>query len=187
MRFAFIAKHRNIRPVHGYTTRLACIGRPSAAERTRSAIARSDKTEGQQVKASFLASDGTYGARRVWRKLPADCVECGLRRVEQLTRLQALRARPRRRRFPTDDGDRQIVTVPSNILDRQFAAEPPTSSGRLATIVFLASGGRPSLGGCVTAQFVADALLMASDGATSRMPVQLLTRAGERTVSPADA
>jgi putative transposase len=34
-----------------------------------------------------------------------------------------LRARPRRRRLPKDDGDRQVLNVPPNILDRQFAAE----------------------------------------------------------------
>jgi hypothetical protein len=34
-------------------------------------------------------------ARRVWRDLLADGVECGLHRVERLIRLQALRARPR--------------------------------------------------------------------------------------------
>ena len=39
--------------------------------------------------------------------------------------LQALRARPRRRRLPKDEGDRQLAIVPSNILDRQFAAERP--------------------------------------------------------------
>jgi putative transposase len=40
-------------------------------------------------------------------------------------RRQALRARPRRRRLPKDDGDRQNATVPSNLLDRQFMAERP--------------------------------------------------------------
>jgi putative transposase len=40
-------------------------------------------------------------------------------------RLQTLRARPRRRRLPKDEGDRQIATVPSNILDREFAAKRP--------------------------------------------------------------
>jgi putative transposase len=39
--------------------------------------------------------------------------------------LMRLRATPRRRRRPTDEGDRQIATVPSNLLDRQFAAERP--------------------------------------------------------------
>ena len=32
---------------------------------------------------------------------------------------------PRRRRLPKDDGDRQITNGPSNLLDRQFAADPP--------------------------------------------------------------
>ena len=40
-------------------------------------------------------------------------------------RLQALRARPRRRRLPKDEGDRQVANVPLNLLDRQFAAERP--------------------------------------------------------------
>ena len=80
---------------------------------------------GQQVKASFFASDRTYGARRVWRDLLADGVECGLHRIERLMRLQALRARPRRRRLPKDEGDRPVINVPLNLLDRQFEAERP--------------------------------------------------------------
>ena len=40
-------------------------------------------------------------------------------------RLQALWARPRRRRLPKDEGDRQVANVPPNLLDRQFAAERP--------------------------------------------------------------
>jgi len=79
------------------------------------ARSRSDDTVGQQVKASFLASDRTYGARRVWRHLLADGVECGLHRIERLMLLQALRARPRRRRLPKDEGDRQVATMPANL------------------------------------------------------------------------
>jgi putative transposase len=70
------------------------------------------------VKASFLASHRTYGARRVWHDVLAEGVECGLHRIERLMRLQALRARPRRRRLPKDEADRQLSVVPSNILDR---------------------------------------------------------------------
>src|ERR1700692_824958 len=58
-----------------------------------SARSRSDEAVGQQVKASFIASDRTYGARRVWRDLLAGGVDCGLHRIERLMRLQALRAR----------------------------------------------------------------------------------------------
>ncbi|MET4375010.1 transposase InsO family protein [Bradyrhizobium sp. LB12.1] len=80
---------------------------------------------GRQVKASFLASNRTYGARRVLRDLLEEGVACGLHRIERLMRLQALRARPRRRRLPKDKVDRQTTTVPSNILDRQFVADQP--------------------------------------------------------------
>jgi putative transposase len=82
--------------------------------RSPTARSRSDDAVGQQVKASFVASDRTYGARRVWRDPLADGVECGLHRIERLMRLQALRARPRRRRLPKDEGDRQVANVPAN-------------------------------------------------------------------------
>src|SRR5438128_9645839 len=50
-----------------------------------------------------------------------DCRALLIQIVALQMRLQALRARPRRRSLPKDEGDRQIATVPSNILDRQFA------------------------------------------------------------------
>jgi putative transposase len=81
------------------------------------------------VKTSFLAGDRTYGARRVWKDLLAGGVECGLPRIERLLRLQALRARPGWQRLPKDEGDRQVANVPSNLLDRQFAATGQTRSG----------------------------------------------------------
>jgi transposase InsO family protein len=56
---------------------------------------------------AFLASDRTYGARRVWRDLLAEGLSCDLNRIERLMRLQALRARPRRRRLPPDLDERQ--------------------------------------------------------------------------------
>ena len=92
-------------------------------------------------------------------------------------RLQALRARPRRRRLPKDEGGRQIAAVPANLLDRQFAAEWPnqkwitdftyiwTIEGWLyvAAVIDLFSrrvvGWSMSAG--MTAQLVADALMMA--------------------------
>lgn len=40
-------------------------------------------------------------------------------------RLQAHRARPRRRHLPKDEGHRQVANVPANLLDRQFGAERP--------------------------------------------------------------
>jgi putative transposase len=50
---------------------------------------------------------------------------CGLHRIERLMRLQALRARPRRRRLPLDLGERQPAAVAPNVLDRGFDAPAP--------------------------------------------------------------
>ena len=49
----------------------------------------------------------------------------GLHRIERLTRLQALKARPRRRRLPPDLGERQVAAVAANVLDRSFEAPAP--------------------------------------------------------------
>ena len=126
MKFVFIAKHRNVWPVAWLCDALGVSrsGFHAWLNRSPSARCRSDEALGQQVKASFVASDRTYGARRVWRDLLAEGAECGLHRIERLMRLQALRARPRRRRLPIDNGDRQMPSVPANILV-QFEAERP--------------------------------------------------------------
>ena len=75
--------------------------------RPRSRRSRSDEELGAKVRASFLASDRTYGVRRVWHDMLAEGVSCGLHRIERLMRLQALKARPRRRRLPPDLGERR--------------------------------------------------------------------------------
>jgi putative transposase len=77
------------------------------------------------VRASFLASDRTYGARRVWHDLLAEGISCGLHLFERLMRCQELKARPRRRRLPPDLGPRQAAAVAPNVLDRAFAAPAP--------------------------------------------------------------
>ena len=91
--------------------------------RSPSARARSDEVLGAQVKARFVGSDRTYGARRVWHDVLAEGTACGLRRVERLMREQALRARPRRRGLPSDKGTRHEAA--DSVLDRQFEATAP--------------------------------------------------------------
>ena len=127
MKFAFIAKHRSIWPVAWLCNALGVSrsGFHAWLNRTPSARSRSDEALGRRVRASFVASDRTYGARRVWHDMLAEGFACGLHRIERLMQLQALRARPRRRRLPKDEGDRQMPGVASNILDRQFEAERP--------------------------------------------------------------
>jgi putative transposase len=109
----------------------------------RSQRGRSDDVLGAKVRASFLASDRTYGARRVWRDLLAESLPCGLHRIERLMRLQALKARPRRRRLPPDLGERQIAAVAPNVLDRSFEAYAPN---RKWIADFLPTCGPPKAG-----------------------------------------
>jgi putative transposase len=85
----------------------------------------SDEELGAKVRTSFLGSDRTYGARRVWHDVLAEGARCGLHRSERLMRLQGLKARPRRRRLPPDVGEQQTVAVAPNVLDRSFAAPAP--------------------------------------------------------------
>jgi transposase InsO family protein len=113
----------------------------------------------------------------VWHDLLADGVSCGLHRIERLMRLQALRARPRRRRLPPDLGERQATAVAANVLDRSFEAAAPnrkwiadftyvwTAEGWLyvAAVVDLFSRRVVgwSMNAAMTAQLVTDALVMA--------------------------
>jgi putative transposase len=179
MKFVFIAKHRTIWPVAWLCNALGVSrsGFHAWLNRSLSAISRSDEVLGPRIKASFVASDRTYGARRVWRDMLEEGFDCGLHRIERLMRLQALRARPRRRRLPKDEGDRQMAGVPSNILDRQFEAERPnqkwiadftyiwTAEGWLYVSAVIDLFSRRvvgwSMSATMTAQLVADALLMA--------------------------
>ena len=179
MKFVFIAKHRTIWPVAWLCNALGVSrsGFHAWLNRTPSARSRSDEALGRRVRASFVASDRTYGARRVWHDMLAEGFACGLHRIERLMQLQALRARPRRRRLPKDEGDRQMPGVASNILDRQFEAERPnqkwiadftyiwTAEGWLYVSAVIDVFSRRvvgwSMSATMTAQLVADALLMA--------------------------
>jgi putative transposase len=138
--------------------------------------ATADEALMQKVRASFVASSRTYGARRVWRDVLAEGVSCGLHRIERLMRAQALRARPRRRALPKDEGARLAGPAP-NTLDRQFTAERPnqkwvadftyvwTAEGWLYVAAVIDLFSRRVVGwsmkGEMTAQLVTDALVMA--------------------------
>jgi putative transposase len=125
MRFAFVARHRHIWPVSWLCEVLevsrsgfhAWLNRPSSAR------AIHDAKLVMAIETSFKASDRTSGARRVWRDVLEEGLACGLHRIERLMRVNALRARPRRRGKPKDDGERSVIA--DNILDRDFQAERP--------------------------------------------------------------
>jgi putative transposase len=179
VKFSFIAKHRGIWAVDWMCEALGVSWGSFYAwlTRPRSQRSRSDEELGVKVRASFLASDRTYGARRVWRDLLADGLSCGLHRIERLMRLQALKARPRRRRLPPDLGERQAGAVAPNVLDRAFEAAAPnhkwiadftyvwTAEGWLyvaaVTDLFSRRVVGWSMSAAMTAQLVTDALVMA--------------------------
>lgn len=177
--FGFIAKHRGIWPVAWMCDALgvsrsgffAWLGRPPSER------ARSDEVVGAAVRRSFVSSDRTYGARRVWRDVLEEGFSCGLHRIERLMRQQALRARPRRRRLPSDTGGRQAGAVAPNALNRQFEAPAPnqkwvadftyiwTAEGWLYVAAVVDLYSRRVVGWSMkaemTAQLVTDALMMA--------------------------
>ena len=111
MRFAFIAKHRHIWPVSWLCEVLevsrsgfhAWLNRPTSIREIE------DAKLVTAIETSFKASDRTYGARRVWRDVLEEGFACGLHRIERLMRINALRARPRRRGKPKDDGERSVI------------------------------------------------------------------------------
>ena len=179
MKFSFIAKHRGIWPADWLCGALGVSrgGFYAWLTRPRSQRSRSDEELGAKVRASFLGSDRTYGARRVWHDLLAEGVSCGLHRIERLMRLQALKARPRRRRLPPDLGERQAAAVAPNVLDRSFEAPAPnrkwiadftyvwTAEGWLYVAAVIDLFSRRvvgwSMSAAMTAQLVTDALVMA--------------------------
>jgi putative transposase len=179
VKFIFIAKHRGIWPSGWLCGALGVSRGGFYAWLTRppSARSRSDEELSAKMRASFLASDRTYGARRVWHDMLADGVSCSLHRIERLMRQQALRARPRRRRLPPDTGERSTNAISSNVLDRTFQAPAAnrkwvadftyiwTAEGWLyvAAVVDLFSRRVVgwSMSATMTAQMVTDALIMA--------------------------
>ena len=133
MKFWFIAKHRGVWPVSWLCEALGVSrsGFHAWLGRAPSARARSDEMLGAKVRASFIASYRTYGARRVWHDVLAEGQPCGLHRIERLMRQQALKARPRRRgpsRFMQTNRAVSPIKMPINP-DSTNSATP--SLGRL--------------------------------------------------------
>ncbi|AGT11044.1 transposase (plasmid) [Paracoccus aminophilus JCM 7686] len=177
MRFAFIVKHRHIWPVIWLCEVLevsrsgfhAWLRRPPRTREIHEAKLVA------AIKTSFKTSDRTYGARRVWRDVLEEGLACGLHRIERLMRTSALRARPRRRGKPKDDGERSVIV--DNILDRDFLADRPnqqwladftyiwTAEGWLYVAVVLDLFSRRAVGWSMKADrdasLIMDALMMA--------------------------
>ena len=179
MRFAFVAKHRHVWPVAWLCKALdvSTSGFHDWLNRKPAKRALDNETVLCLIRRSFLESDRTYGARRVWRDVLAEGVSCGLHRIERLMQQNALKARPRRRKLPSDTGLREVHAIAPNILDRQFHAVAPnrkwiadftyiwTAEGWLYVAAVIDLYSRRvvgwSMSAAMTAQLVTDALLMA--------------------------
>lgn len=177
MRFAFIAKHRHVWPVSWLCAALGVSrsGFHAWLDRPVSARTAHDEKIGTVMRKSFKDSDRTYGARRIWRDVLEEGLHCGLHRIERLMRVNGLKARPRRRRLPKDDGERSVIA--DNLLDRDFRADSPnqkwladftyiwTAEGWLYVAVVLDLFSRRIVGWSMKAErdasLVMDALMMA--------------------------
>ena len=179
MKFGFVAKHRGVWPVRLMCEALGVSrgGFYAWITRPKSRREQLDEAISPHVYQSFVASDRTYGARRVLKDVLELGYRCGLHKIERLMKVQALRARPKRRAKPTDRADRSEVTVGSNLLDRQFVADAPnkkwvadftyiwTAEGWLYVAAVLDLYSRRVVGwsmqSSMTSQLVIDALMMA--------------------------
>lgn len=130
-----------------------------------------------RIRSSFEQSGRTYGSPRVWRDLVDWEEHCSENRVARLMRWAGIRARPKPRRTPADQGLRPEYAIAPNVLDRQFEAAAPnqkwvadftyvwTSEGWLYVAVVLDLFARRvvgwSMSASMSAQLVIDALIMA--------------------------
>jgi len=176
MRFAFIAKHRSVWPVAWLCEALdvSRSGFHAWLQRAPSARAIADEELTAKIRASFVGSARTYGARRVWRDVLAEGVSCGLHKIARLMRANALRARPRRRGLPKDEGQRSTVapnstgSLPQRPRTRKWIADFTyiwTAEGWLYVAAVIDLFSRRVVGWSMkaemTAGLVADALIMA--------------------------
>ena len=177
MKFGFVAKHRGTWPVDVLCESLGISrsGFYASQRRAPSVRARTDATILRTIRASFVLSDSTYGARRMIDEVRDAGHVCGRQRVARLMREAALRARPRRRARPSDTGIRAMLAP--NVLDRQFTATAPnqkwvadftyiwTSEGWLFVAAVIDLFSRRVVGWsmqtAMTSALVTDALMMA--------------------------
>ena len=177
MKFGFVATHRGTWPVDVVCEALGVSrsGFYAWRQRPQSPRARTDAAILQTIRASFVRSDSTYGARRMLDEVRDAGHACGRQRVARLMRAAALQARPRRRALPSDTGVRALIAP--NVLDRAFTATAPnqkwvadftyiwTREGWLYVAVVLDLFSRRvvgwSLQPAMTSALVTDALMMA--------------------------
>jgi putative transposase len=179
VRFAFIARHKSVWQIRQLCSALGVTrgGFYEWLKRPQSARSREDHKLMVPIRTSFEQSDSTYGSPRVWRDLKAWGFKCGKHRVERLMLAAGFKARSKRRRRPTDTGERHEHAIAPNHLGREFHADGPnrrwvadftyisTGEGWLYLAAVLDLYSRRIVGWSMraemTAELVTDALVMA--------------------------
>ena len=180
MKFGFVAKHRGVWPV---VVQCEALGVSRSGfyvwcDRPESTRARTDAEILRTIRASFVLSDSTYGARRMIDEVRDSKHACGLRPCRAAhVGGAALRARPRRRALPSRRNGHPRDDRAENVLDRAFTATAPnqkwvadftyiwTSEGWLYVAAVLDLFSRRVVGWsmqtAMTSELVTDALMMA--------------------------
>jgi putative transposase len=133
MRYAFILRNKLVWPISVQCRVLAVSvsGYHQHQARRRKIAKRrhlSDEALLVHIRAVYAENRGAYGWPRIWRKLRADGVRVGKRRVQRLMQQNALRARGKRRfRIATTDSGHNLP-VAANVLDRNFTTSEPNQA-----------------------------------------------------------
>ncbi len=133
MRYAFILRNKLVWPISVQCRVLAVSvsGYHQHQARRRTIATRrhlSDEALLVHIRAVYAENRAAYGWPRIWRKLRAEGVRVGKRRVQRLMQQNALRARGKRRfRIATTDSGHNLP-VAANVLDRNFTASEPNQA-----------------------------------------------------------
>lgn len=129
MKYAFIARHRQVWPitVQCRVLGVSVSGYHAHGVRQSSAAPRrhlSDAALWVHLQAVHAQTRGGYGWPRVWRELRSQGIRVGKRRVQTLRQKHGICARGKRRFKATTDSQHDLPIAP-NLLDRQFTVATP--------------------------------------------------------------
>ena len=142
MKFEFVAKHRGAWPVETLCESIGVSrsGFYAWLSRPRSTRSLADEVLGAKVFQSFVASDRTYGARRVWHDVLELGYRCGLHRIERLMRDKPSRPGRAEEDCQRTEGNAARLQTTCSIVN--FMLTHPIRNGWLTSL----TSGRPKAG-----------------------------------------
>ena len=129
MKYAFIARHRQVWPitVQCRVLEVSVSGYHAHRARQLSTAPRrhlSDEALLVHIKAVHAQTHGGYGRPRILRELRNDGVRVGKQRLQTLMHKHGIRAKGKRRFKVTTNSNHDLPIAP-NLLNRQFAVDTP--------------------------------------------------------------